>query len=246
MPIEQAPIEQAKEKLIVALDVESVDHARNLVKELDGLVDFFKIGLVLQLAHGAQEFIEELIQQGKRVFLDYKFHDIPETVKIAVQRASQLGVQFITIHGSTKVMQAAVAGRKGNLKLFAVTVLTSMDKDDITEMGYPDHSVEELVLFRAGKALNVGCDGVISSAHEARQIKVRFGKLLVITPGIRPDGSAEDDQRRRMTPAAAIQAGADYLVLGRPITQSEMYPGNPRMAAQAILEEMQGALDEMK
>jgi len=238
--------DQAKEKLIVALDVETVDYAREIVRELEGLVDFFKIGLVLQLAHGTQQFIEELIKQGKRVFLDYKFHDIPETVKIAVERASKLGVQFVTIHGSSKVIQAAVKGRSGKLKLFTVTVLTSMDEDDIREMGYTQTSMEQLVLFRAGKALTAGCDGVISSAKEAKQIKDSFGNLLVITPGIRPDGSPEDDQKRRMTPAQAIQAGADYLVLGRPIIQSEIYPGNPRRAAQAILEEMQAALDAQK
>jgi orotidine-5'-phosphate decarboxylase len=237
------PTDEAKEKLIVALDVDTVGHARALVEELEGLVDFFKIGLVLQLASGAQAFMEELIQKGKRVFLDYKFHDIPETVKIAVERASKLGVQFATLHGSSKVIQAAVKGRSGKLKLFTVTVLTSMDEADIKEMGYTQHSIDELVLFRAEKALKAGCDGVISSAREAKEIKSRFGNLLVVTPGIRPDGSPENDQKRRMTPAEAIQAGADYLVLGRPITQSEIYPGNPRRAAQAILEEMQLALD---
>jgi orotidine-5'-phosphate decarboxylase len=144
------------------------------------------------------------------------------------------------------VIRAAVTGRSGGLKLFTVTVLTSMDEDDIKEMGYTEHSIEDLVLFRAEKALNAGCDGVISSAREAKQIKERFGNLLVITPGIRPDGSPEDDQKRRMTPTAAIQAGADYLVLGRPITQSEIYPGNPRRAAQAILEEMQTALNAIQ
>src|SRR5262245_53312424 len=238
--------DEAKEKLIVALDVETVDYARDIVEELGGMVEFFKIGLVLQLAQGAQEFIEELLKKGKRVFLDYKFHDIPETVRVAVERASKLGVQFVTIHGSTKVIQAAVKGRSHGLKVFVVTVLTSMDEDDIKEMGYTANTVEELVLFRAEKALKAGCDGVISSAQEAKKIKMRFGNLLVITPGISPDGSPEDDQRRRMTPTQAIQAGADYLVLGRPILESEIYPGNPRRAAEAILEEMQLAIDAMK
>jgi orotidine-5'-phosphate decarboxylase len=242
LTVQSMPSQDAKEKLIVALDLEDVACAKAMVKDLEGLVDFFKIGLVLQLAPGAQEFIEELLRAGKRVFLDYKFHDIPETVKLAVQRASKLGVQFITIHGSSKVIEAAVKGRSGGLKVFTVTVLTSMDEDDIKEMGY-ESSVHELVLFRAGKALNAGCDGVISSAREAKDLKSRFGNLLVVTPGIRPDGSQVDDQKRSMTPAQAIEAGADYLVIGRPITQSEDYPGNPRMAAQAILEEMQAALD---
>ncbi len=240
------PIEQAKEKLIVALDVESVAAARELVDTLEGLVDFFKVGLVLQLASGAQSFIEELLGRGKRVFLDYKFHDIPETVKVAVERAAKLGVEFVTIHGSSKVMRAAVQGRSGKLKLFTVTVLTSMDEDDIHEMGYTDHSVEQLVVFRAQKALDAGCDGVISSAREAKEIKKlatdRGKSLLVITPGIRPDGSPEDDQKRRMSPREAIEAGADYLVLGRPIIHPELHIG-PREAAQAILEEMQEALE---
>ena len=193
-------IDEAKEKLIIALDVENIGCARVIVKELDGLVDFFKIGLVLQLASGAQEFIEELLRSGKRVFLDYKFHDIPETVRIAVERAAKLGVHFITIHGSTKVIQAAVKGRSGKLKIFTVTVLTSMDEDDIREMGYTESSIQQLVLFRAKNALMAGCDGVISSAQEARQIKEQFGNLLVITPGIRPDGSPENDQKAKNDP----------------------------------------------
>jgi len=243
---EDMSLTQAREKLIVALDVEDVDAARKLVADLDGLVDFFKVGLVLQLASGAQSFIEELLSQGKRVFLDYKFHDIPETVKGAVERAAKLGVEFVTIHGSSKVMMAAVAGRSGKLKIFTVTVLTSMDEDDIHEMGYADHSVEQLVIFRTQKALDAGCDGVISSAREAKEIKklatARGKSLLVITPGIRPDGSPEDDQKRRMSPRQAIEAGADYLVLGRPIISPELHP-SPREAAQAILEEMQLALE---
>lgn len=242
LPIQSMVPQRANEKLIVALDVETVEYAKEIVRKLEGVVDFFKIGLVLQLAEGAQTFIEELLKAKKRVFLDYKFHDIPETVKLAVERASKLGVQFITIHGSSKVIEAAVKGRSRGLKVFTVTVLTSMDEDDLKEMGY-NSSVEELVLFRAGKALKAGCDGVISSAREAKEIKQRFGNLLVITPGIRPDGSLEDDQKRRMTPAQAIEAGADYLVVGRPITQSEIYPGNPKMAAQAIIDEMQQVLD---
>lgn len=242
---EHMPTTQAREKLIVALDVEDIPSARRLVQELEGLVDFFKIGLALQLASGAQAFIEELLANEKRVFLDYKYNDIPETVRKAVERASALGVQFLTVHGSSRVMKEAVKGRSGKLKVFTVTVLTSMDTDDIIEMGYDRHTVEQLVLFRAQKALDAGCDGVIASGHEAKQIKELTKNLLVITPGIRPDGSPEDDQKRKVTPAQAIEAGADYLVLGRPITQPELYL-SPRAAAEAILHEMQEALNKLK
>lgn len=234
---------QAREKLIVALDSADVPAARRMVQELDGLVDFFKVGLVLQLAHGAQEFIEELLANNKRVFLDYKYYDIPETVRKAVERASGLGVEFLTIHGSSKVMREAAKGRAGKLKLFAVTVLTSMDRDDLAELGYSEHSVEDLVLFRAAKAVEAGCDGVIASGQEAQAIKSRIsGKLLVITPGIRPDGSPEHDQKRAVTPARAIQAGADYLVIGRPITKPEIHD-SPRSAASAILREIGDTLN---
>jgi orotidine-5'-phosphate decarboxylase len=237
------PLTQAGEKLIVALDVEDIPAARKLVNELDGLVDFFKIGLALQLAAGAQDFIQELLARKKRVFLDYKYHDIPETVRKAVERASSLGVQFLTIHGSSRVMREAVKGRSGKLKIFAVTVLTSMDRDDIVEMGYSEHSVNDLVLFRAQKALEAGCDGVIASGHEVQEIKAKTSnRLLVVTPGIRRDGSPEDDQKRKVTPAQAIQRGADYLVIGRPITQPER--GSSRQAAEEILREMQTALGD--
>jgi orotidine-5'-phosphate decarboxylase len=236
------PTKSASEKLIVALDMIDIKAARAMVATLDGVVDFFKIGLALQLARGAQDFIHELLDSKKRVFLDYKYHDIPETVKRGVERASDIGVQFLTIHGSSKVMKAAVEGRSGGLKLFTVTVLTSMDAGDIAEMGYTKHSVEELVIFRARKAMEAGCDGVIASAKEAKRIKELFGNLLVVTPGIRPDGSSEDDQKRRMSPREAIAAGADYLVLGRPIITPELH-SSPLEAAKAILAEMQEAMD---
>lgn len=244
-PVDPMSLTEAKEKLIVALDLEDIPAARRMVSQLDGLVDFFKIGLALQLAPGAQAFIEELLRTGKRVFLDYKYNDIPETVRKAVERASALGVQFLTVNGSSKVMREAAKGRSGKLKLFTVTVLTSMDIDDIREMGYSDHSVAQLVLFRAKKALEAGCDGVIASGQEAKQIKELTDHLLVVTPGIRPDGSPEDDQKRKVTPAQAIEAGADYLVVGRPITNPDLHL-NPRAAAEAILVEMQAAIDRAR
>jgi orotidine-5'-phosphate decarboxylase len=243
MPV--TDLSQASEKLIVALDVEDVPAARRMVANLDGLVNFFKVGLVLQLAHGAQAFIEDLLAQNKRVFLDYKYHDIPETVRKAVERASGIGVEFLTIHGTSRAMREAVKGRSGKLKLFAVTVLTSMDRDDMLEMGYSEHSVQDLVLFRATKALEAGCDGVIASGQEAEALKQKFShRLLVVTPGIRQDGSPEDDQKRKVTPAIAIKAGADYLVVGRPITQPDRNR-TPREAAASILAEMQAALNDL-
>lgn len=231
----------AKDRLIVALDVSTIDDAREMVRSLKGTVNFFKIGLALQLAPGVEDLIHSLINNGTRVFLDYKYYDVPETLRKAVSRASNVGVSFLTVHGSSALIKSAVAG-KGNspMKLFTVTVLTSMDAEDMTEMGYTKHSVEELVLFRAGKALEAGCDGVIASGHEARQIKeISQNHLLVVTPGIRPDDYAQDDQKRRSTASAAIAAGADYLVIGRPITES----ANPSRAAETFLNEMQAAFD---
>jgi orotidine-5'-phosphate decarboxylase len=234
---------QAKDRLIVALDVKDIAAARAVVDQLDGVADFFKVGLTLQLAAGVEEFIRSLIKEGKRVFLDYKYYDISETLKKTVARASELGVSFLTIHGPSVLIRAAVEGRgTSNLKLFTVTVLTSLDAGDIAEMGYTNHTPEELVLFRAKKALEAGCDGVIASGREAKQIKaLSQGKLLLITPGIRPDGYPEDDQKRKTTPHDAVSAGADYLVVGRPITGAK----DLRAAAEEILAQMQTAFDEI-
>lgn len=238
----------AHDRLIVALDLAGVDEARDMVKQLEGVVDFFKVGLTLQLASGTQDLIEDLIESGKKVFLDYKYYDIAETLRKTVSRAAKLGVSFLTVHGPSVLIRAAVEGRGDSpLKLFTVTVLTNLDKNDMAEMGYPAHSVEDVVLFRAKKAIEAGCDGVIASGQEALAIKALSRKLskslLVITPGIRPDGHREDDQKRRVTPAEAIAAGADYLVIGRPITEPPA--GNSRQAAERIIAEMQGALDSL-
>jgi orotidine-5'-phosphate decarboxylase len=235
----------AKERLIVALDVPDVAAARKMVDELEGVADFFKIGLTLQLAEGVEELIHSLIARGKRVFLDYKYYDISETLKKAVGRAAKLGVAFLTIHGSSVLIKAAVEGRgDSKMKLFTVTVLTSLDAGDIAEMGYTKHTVEELVLFRARKALEAGCDGVIASGREAEKIKsLSGGKLLVVTPGIRPEGYPAGDQKRATTPREAVTAGADYLVIGRPITNPP--DSTPRQAAKMVLAEMQLAFDQL-
>lgn len=233
----------ARDRLIVALDLPDVEAAQRMAHDLDGAVRFFKVGLSLQLAPGIEGLIQSLISRGKNLFLDYKYYDVPETVKKAVSQAARLGVSFLTIHGTTDLIRAAASGRgNSNIKLFTVTVLTSLDANDLTEMGYKDTSVEELVLFRAQKALDAGCDGVIASGMEAKQIKeVTGSSLLVVTPGIRPEGYPHDDQKRRTTPAEAVAAGADYLVIGRPITDAV----NPRKAAQQFIAEMQAAFDRL-
>jgi orotidine-5'-phosphate decarboxylase len=238
---------EAKERLIVALDLESANQARALADRLDGVVDFFKVGLTLQLAPGVEELIRDLIRRGKKVFLDYKYYDIAPTLTKAVARAADLGVSFLTVHGTSECIKGAMKGRgKTDLKIFIVTVLTSHDKSDLDELGYTHHSVEQLVLHRARKALLAGCDGVIASGQEAKSIKSlsrELGRsLLVVTPGIRPDGYPEDDQKRRTTPQDAITNGADYLVLGRPITDA----GDPKAAAQDILTDMQTAFDALQ
>jgi orotidine-5'-phosphate decarboxylase len=233
----------ARQRLIVALDLSTIEDVRSLVGQLEGIVGFFKIGLALQLAPGVSDLIQSLIRDGKKVFLDYKYYDIPETLKKAVSRAAKLGVSFLTIHGPSALIRRAVEGRGASeLKLFTVTVLTSLDASDIAEMGYTNHTVEELVLFRARKALEAGCDGVIASGLETRKIKeLSKNHLLVVTPGIRPEGYPEDDQKRTTTPREAILAGADYLVIGRPITGAV----NPRHAVEQMVQEMQSAFDRL-
>jgi orotidine-5'-phosphate decarboxylase len=219
---------QAKDRLILALDLPDIAAARAMVNSLDGVVNFFKVGLTLQLAEGVEDFVRELIRAKKRVFLDYKYYDVPETLKKAVSRAAELGVSFLTMHGSRS-------------KLFIVTVLTSMDVDDIYELGYTQ-PVDELVRFRAQRALEAGCDGVIASGREAKMIKeLSKNKLLVVTPGIRSSDYPSDDQKRRVTARDAILAGADYLVIGRPITDE----ADPRAAALRYIEEMQAAIAEL-
>jgi orotidine-5'-phosphate decarboxylase len=232
----------AKERLIVALDVNSSTRAMAIVDKLEGLVSFFKVGIELQVAEGTS-VAKSLLERGKKVFLDLKYYDVPETVSRAVQQAASLGVSFLTIHGNRPTIQAAVEGRRrardGALKLLAVTVLTSLDAGDLREMGYTV-SVDELVIQRARLASEAGCDGVIASGQEAKRIREAAGeKLLIITPGIRPEGAPAQDQKRSVRPKEAVLAGADYLVVGRPITNPKT--GDERSAAEGILREMQEA-----
>lgn len=231
-------LDLAREKLIVALDYWNIEDARKLVRDLGDEVSFYKVGLGLQLV-GGNEFAKELIAEGKRVFLDYKYYDIAETVQRAVAQAAELKITFLTVHGVASIMKAAVAGRgNSDMKVLGVTVLTSMDAEDIKEMGF-ECSVEDLVVARAKRALEVGVDGVIASALEVAELrKQTSNKLMIVSPGIRPSGGARHDQKRVATPFEAMRAGADYLVLGRPIYAAD----NPKAAAQAIIQEMADAL----
>jgi orotidine-5'-phosphate decarboxylase len=238
----------AHDRLIVALDLDDANAARRMVADLDGVVNFFKVGLSLQLASGVGDLIRELIRDGKRVFLDYKYYDIEETLRRAVGRAAEMGVSFLTVHGTSKLIKAADTARVGSqLKLFTVTILTSMDMDDVREMGYTDQSVQEIVVRRSMVALKSGCDGVIASALEARKIKeLTSNKLLVATPGIREQSAPTHDQKRVATPDMAVREGADYLVVGRSITTPENPIESPRDVALRVTEQMQVAFDEIR
>jgi orotidine-5'-phosphate decarboxylase len=218
------------DRLIVALDVASADDARALVERLGDSANFYKIGLELFMAGGYFELIEWLTRRQKKVFVDLKFFDVPETVRAAVRALHNRGVTFATVHGNQAILEAA--GRdKGEVKILAVTVLTSLDRGDLDDLGF-QCDVEKLVLSRARRALEAGCDGVISSGLEASALKRELGdRLLVVTPGIRPvENRTRDDQKRVVDVTQAFANGADYIVVGRPIRQAP----DPRAAAQAV------------
>ena len=227
----------ADPRLIVALDLPTVDEARALVERAGDAVSFYKIGLQL-LASRGMELAAELKRQGRQVFLDWKLHDIGATVERAAAAIAGSGCDFLTVHGEPQVMAAAVKGRGGAaIKLLAVTVLTSLDDDDLREMGYA-LGARALVEHRVRQAIDCGCDGVIASPHEAALARAIGGPdFLVVTPGVRPSGVSLDDQARAATPASALQAGASHLVVGRPVTAA----ADPRASAQAITREMAGA-----
>jgi len=205
------------ERLIMALDVPSLSEARALVEELGDSVIFYKVGMELFMSGDYFGFIEWLKQQNKKVFVDLKFFDIPETVGRAIKALSSKGVDFATIHGNDAIMEAA-ASAKGDLKVLAVTALTSLDRGDLDDLGF-QCDVQALVLSRAKRALQIGCDGIVSSGLEASLLRRELDhKLLVITPGIRPvDNREEGDQKRVVSVEMAFQNGADYIVVGRPI-----------------------------
>ncbi len=228
----------ARERLIVALDVSTAEEARNLVASLGESVQFYKVGKQLFTARGP-EIVRELRASNRKVFLDLKFHDIPNTVAGAVAEAAKLGVSMLTVHtlGGQKMLRAAAeaaAQSEWTPTVLGVTVLTSMAQADLAEIGI-EVPVENEVQRLAKLAIEAGCGGVVASAHEAKSIRQHLGaKFAIVTPGVRPAGAAKGDQARVVTPAQAIANGATHLVVGRPITEAE----DPFAAATAIAEEM--------
>ena len=229
----------ARDRLIFALDVPSAEEAERMLDSLQGQVSFVKVGLELYTAAGP-DMVKRVVERGMRVFLDLKFLDIEETVRRATARVAAMGVDFLTVHANRKALKAAVQGREGSsLKLLAVTVLTNFDGQDLRDMGI-QRTVQDLVVARALLASEVGCDGVVASGEEAEAIRQKVGpRFVIVTPGVRPAGKGVDDHARATTPTQTIAAGADYLVVGRPIRDA----ADPAAAAADIVAEMQTAFD---
>jgi orotidine-5'-phosphate decarboxylase len=228
----------ARDRLIVALDTPDVGEARGLVERIGESAVFYKVGMELAYGSGLP-FVSELAAAGKQVFLDLKLHDIPNTVERATAQAAKLGARFLTVHAYPQTMRAAVAGAKeSGMQVLAVTVLTSYDDADLFDACYR-FGVVETVRRRAEQALELGVDGLVASAAEAAMLRQTVGPgMLIVTPGIRPAGSAAGDQKRIAAPAEAIRNGADYLVVGRPVTQAP----DPRAAAEEVVAEVEAAL----
>jgi orotidine-5'-phosphate decarboxylase len=226
-----------RDRLIVALDLADVSAARTLVERLGGHVTFYKVGYQLVFS-GGLDFARDLAASGKKVFLDMKLHDIGNTVSRGIEAIAALGMTFVTVHAYPQTMRAAAEASAGTqLRVLGVTVLTSYDQVDIAASGYAG-TVEELVARRADQAAEAGLDGLILSPSEVASVRRSHGGLLMVTPGVRPAGSAQGDQKRIATPAEAIRRGADHLVVGRPITAAP----DPAAAAVAIIAEIDGAL----
>ncbi|TCT05112.1 orotidine-5'-phosphate decarboxylase [Aquabacter spiritensis] len=230
-------ISTPRDRLIVALDLPSVSAAEAMVWQLGDAVSFYKIGLELTIS-GGLDLAADLIQGGKKVFLDLKLHDIGQTVERATAAAAERGVTLLTVHAYPQTLAAAARGADGSaLKVLGVTVLTSYDASDLAAAGYVG-SVEDLVLRRAVQAREAGIAGVICAPTDARRVRGVLGPDgLVVTPGVRPRGADQGDQKRIATPGEAIEAGADAIVVGRPITAA----ADPAAAARAILSEIEGA-----
>ena len=220
-----------RDRLIFAMDVASCERARELAGELGDAVTFYKIGLELMMSGGYFELLDWLLARDKKVFCDLKFFDIPATVGSAVRQLKDRGATFVTVHGNQSIMEAAAENKGDTLKVLGVTVLTSLDRGDLDDLGF-DCDVGDLVLSRARRALESGCDGVISSGLEVPKLREFVDeKLLVVTPGIRPvDNRPAGDQKRVVTVATAFANGADYIVVGRPIRDAD----SPRAAAESI------------
>lgn len=219
------------ERLIFAMDVPDCDRARRLAEELGDSVTFYKLGLELMMSGGYFALVEWMLQRDKKVFADLKFFDIPATVGSAVRQLKDRGVSFVTVHGNQSIMEAAAENKGDNLKVLGVTVLTSLDRGDLDDLGF-DCDIGELVLSRARRALEAGCDGVISSGLEVARLREQVDRrLVVVTPGIRPvENKPAGDQKRVVSVEAAFANGADYIVVGRPIRDA----ASPREAAEAI------------
>ena len=228
---------EPRDRLILPLDVPNIADAERMVEKLGEAVSFYKIGHQLAFA-GGLEFSRDLLADGQQVFLDMKLLDIDNTISKGVENIVKMGVQMTTIHAYPKAMKAAIEAAKGSeLCLLGVTVLTSMDDMDLSDAGYAQNA-QDLVLDRATKASEIGMGGVVASAQEASNIRKRVrSDMAIVTPGIRPAGSAVGDQKRVMTPGDAIAAGSTHLVVGRPITAAE----DPKSAAQAVIDEIAAA-----
>jgi len=231
------PVVKADPRLIVPLDLPTVAEARAIVDALGDAVSFYKVGLELFATGGGMELARALKADGKQVFLDWKLHDIGTTVQRAAAVLADQGCDLLTVHGEPQVMAAAVRGKgRSSLKILAVTVLTSLSDADLVEMGFAS-TARALVERRIHQALAAGCDGVVASPHEAELARAIGGKdFLVVTPGVRPDWSAKNDQARAATPADALRAGASHIVCGRPITGAN----DPQAAAARVVAEMAG------
>lgn len=232
-----AKINDLRDRMIVALDVPTIWDAYRIVSELGDGATFYKIGYRLAFA-GGLDLSRQLISEGKKVFLDLKLHDIGNTVTEGVDSLTKLGVTFLTVHAYPQTMRGAVEGRAdSDLKLLAVTALTSYDDGDLRDAGY-GLAVRDLVRLRAQQARSASIDGIVCSAAETEIVRDIIGRdMVIVTPGIRPAGSAAGDQKRTLTPGEAIRVGADHLVIGRPIIRA----ADPRAAAAAIMDEIAAA-----
>lgn len=249
-----------KDRLIFALDVPDCGQARHLATTLGDAVSFYKIGLELMMSGGYFELLEWLLKRDKKVFCDLKFFDIPATVGSSVRQLQDRGATFVTVHGNQSIMEAAAANKGDSLKVLGVTVLTSLDRGDLDDLGF-DCDIEALVISRARRALEAGCDGVISSGLELAKLRAEIDpKLLVVTPGIRPvenkpvgdkwdagmpataAANPANDQKRVVTVETAFASGADYIVVGRPIRDA----ADPRAAAEAIQASIAGQISARK